>query len=80
MHLEETLKQHRINVSPLSLPEYQRAGKDHPIYFLQIPESQALAHWEVLRNLVQETGYWPVIGWDRFTRPLWQEEPVQAIV
>lgn len=64
----------------MSLPEYQRAGGEHPTYLLRIPTTQVLTQWELLRNLVSATGYWPVIGWDRFKQPPWEEEPVQDIV
>ncbi|WP_160146261.1 DUF4253 domain-containing protein [Dictyobacter aurantiacus] len=80
MNLEETLQYHHIDVSSLSLPEYQRGGKEHPICLLRVPVTQILAQWEVLRGLVSETGYWPVIGWDRFKQPLWEEEMVQTIL
>ncbi|GHO82331.1 hypothetical protein [Dictyobacter formicarum] len=80
MNLEETLQYHHIDVSSLSLPEYQRGGKEYPIYLLRVPVTQALALWEVLRDLISETGYWPVIGWDRFKQPPWEEEMVQDIL
>ena len=80
MHLEEILQHHGFDLSSLSLPAYQRAGKDHPIYLLQIPAMQALEQWEALRNLVPETGYWPVIGWNRFKQPPWEEETFQEIL
>jgi hypothetical protein len=80
MHLEEVLRQHNVDVSSLSLPEYQRAREESPVYLLRLPAIQALTHWEVLRNLVPETGYWPVIGWDRLKQPPWEEEPVQDIL
>jgi len=80
MNLEEMLRYHHIDVSSLSLPEHQRGRKEHPTYLLRVPAAQALAQWEVLRSLVSETGYWPVIGWDRFKQPPWEEEMVQDIL
>jgi hypothetical protein len=80
MHLEEALRQHNVDVSSLSLPEYQRGGEEHLIYLLRVSATQALAQWEVLRNLVSETGYWPVIGWDRFKKPPWEDDLVQDIL
>ncbi len=55
MRLEETLKQHHVDIARLSLPEYQRAGEDHPIYLLQVPAFQALVYSHAMRNeLVEE--------------------------
>ncbi|WP_201374043.1 DUF4253 domain-containing protein [Ktedonobacter robiniae] len=36
--------------------------------------------WEILRSLVSETGYWPVIGWDCFKQPPWKEDSVEDIL
>jgi len=80
MHLRKILQQHGFDLSLLSLPEYQRGGEEHLIYLLHVPATQALAQWEVLRNLVSETGYWPVIGWDRFKKPPWEDDLVQDIL
>lgn len=80
MQLEDILRNHGFDPSSLSQPEYQRAGVDHLIYLLRIPVTQALAQWEVLRQLVPQTGYWPVLGWEIFKKPPWQEEPVQQII
>lgn len=79
MTLEEVLRLHGFDLSPLSLPEYQQA-KGQFIYLMRVPATEALTQWEHLRHLVPETGYWPVIGWDRFKQPLWEEEPVEDIL
>lgn len=80
MHLEEVLRQHHIDVSSLSRPEYQRGGEEHVIYLLGVPVAQALSKWEVLRQLVSETGYWPVIGWDRIKKPPGEDDLVEDIL
>jgi hypothetical protein len=80
MRLKEVLRQHGFDLSLLSLPEYQRAGEEHLIYLLRVPATQALSQWEVLRNLVSETGYWPAIGWDIFKKPPWKDDVVQDII
>jgi hypothetical protein len=80
MSLEQILRHHGFDRSLLSLPEYQRAGEAHLLYLLRVPATQALAQWDVLRNLVPETGYWPAIGWDLFQKPSWEEQDVQEII
>lgn len=77
--MADVLQGHGLDVSTLATAEYQREGDD-PIYLLRIPIHQALEQWDALRILVPETGYWPVIGWDRFKRPPWEEEPTQEII
>ena len=80
MDLEKILRKHHVDVSSLSLPEYQRGGKEHLIYLLRVPVTQVLAQWEELRNLTSETEYWPVIGWDRFKTPPREDDAVQDIL
>jgi hypothetical protein len=78
MSLEEVLQRHHFDLSKLSLPTYQLGGGDRLIYLLHVPIAEALAQWERLRNLVPETLYWPVLGWDRFKEPTWENDLVQA--
>jgi uncharacterized protein DUF4253 len=80
MHLIDILRSYPVDLSHFSFPEYQRAGEKRLIYLLQTSATQVLSQWELLRSLVPETGYWPVVGWDRFKKPLWEEKPVQNIV
>lgn len=80
MLLEEVLRHHGFDLSSLSLAQYQRVGDDHLIYLLRVPATESLTQWEFLRNLVPETRYWPVIGWDRFKEPPWKEASVQDII
>jgi Domain of unknown function (DUF4253) len=80
MHLEEILRRYHVDLSSLSLPEYQRGGKEHLIYLLRVPVTHVLAQWEELRTLTAETGYWPVIGWDRFKSPPKEDDSVQDIL
>lgn len=80
MALENILQQHDIDTSSLILPEYQRVGEGSLIYLTRFPVDEVLAQWEALRQLVPETGYWPMIGWERFKQPPWEEESVEDIL
>jgi hypothetical protein len=79
MSLDDALQRHGLAASPLTVAEYQRPG-DGLVYSLRVPVEEALARWDELRALVPETGYWPVIGWDRFRQPPWEEEPTWEII
>ena len=41
---------------PLSHGDGERAS-----YYLQLPGFEAIARWSALRNIVDKTGYWPVV-------------------
>ncbi|GCE31258.1 hypothetical protein KDA_67420 [Dictyobacter alpinus] len=79
MEIEEILQYASFEQSSLDIPGYQR-GEENITYLLRTPASQLLAHWEILRNLVSNTGYWPVIGWDNFRIPPWQNDRVVTLL
>lgn len=79
MELSERLKRHGIDTTALTAAEYWRPG-DGPIYVLRVATSQALPTWERLRTFLPDLGYWPVIGWDRFKQPPWEEEHTADIL
>lgn len=80
MHVEDILRRKHFDRFLWEVPAYQRAGPEHRILVLHIPVAQALAQWNLLRQFVPETEYWPVIGWDRFQRPIEVEQPVQDVI
>jgi hypothetical protein len=45
-----------------------------------VHRDQAIGEWETLRDLLPTIGYWPVLGWDRFKEPWWEEEPTEQII
>jgi uncharacterized protein DUF4253 len=58
--LADSLRRHGVDVSSLA-PVFSRG--DEWIYQLMVPAESAVAQWQLLRDLVPETGYWPVVGW-----------------
>lgn len=79
MELPDILERHGIETAGLTIPEHQREG-DKTIFLLRVRVEQTLSRWNELRGLVTETGYWPIVGWDRFKRPWWEEERTRDIV
>lgn len=55
--LREILQNHAINVRSLNLLTENSEG----VYRIIVPYEQVLSTWKALRNLVELTGYWPVI-------------------
>jgi len=80
MQLEDILRKYHFDISLLNIPEYSHEGEKRPIYLLRVAVDQAFSQWEVLRSIIPETGYWPIIGWDRFKTLSINEETVQNIV
>ena len=58
------LVQHNIQIDRDSFEELWEVG-DHKVYGLMITGDKAISMWEKLYNLVNETGYYPVILGDR---------------
>jgi hypothetical protein len=79
MKLTDLLHGHGIETSEIMTAEYQRSG-DEPIYLLRVSVDQTLEQWRRLRDLVPETGYWPIVGWDRFKRPPGEELSAKEII
>src|SRR5262249_37818351 len=53
---------------------------DQVVYLITTPRAQALDRWAELRALVPLTGYWPVVGWDRFQGPPWESVAPETII
>ncbi len=79
MELPDILKGYGIDVANLALADHQRES-DKTIFVLRVYVEQALARWTELRGLAAETGYWPIVGWDRFKRPSWEENRTRDII
>lgn len=58
--LASTLLRHDIDITSLALALRREDGC---IYQVTAPRESAIEQWHRLRALVQETGYWPVVGW-----------------
>ena len=56
--LAEALSRHGIAASSLEL---LFSSDGHEVYGLTVPGARALATWGELRDLSEQTGYWPVI-------------------
>jgi len=58
------LHQHAIDTSTLT---QLTARASEPIYHLQVPADQRASLWITLRDLVEETGHWPVLISDMYS-------------
>jgi len=62
--LAQALKRHAIDTMSLQLL-FSRGREE--AYSLSLNGSQAISLWHTLRSIVDETRFWPVLGWDRQT-------------
>lgn len=60
--LRQVLERNGIDSASLELV-LDRDGEQ--IFGIMVPQEEAIATWETLRRLVDETGFWPVVGWGR---------------
>lgn len=59
--IERLLSPHQIDTASLSL--ILSRGEER-LYALMVPETDAIAQWRRLRDVLSEHGYWPVVGFD----------------
>jgi Domain of unknown function (DUF4253) len=71
--LRELLSKFHLDQYELTSVSYQRED-DELIYILQVPADQWYTVWKQLHKIVNQSGYWPVGGWDSFKKPPWEEE------
>ncbi len=57
--LSDVLKSH--DIAPSSLRVLAETGGGPGCFYLEVPGDEAVARWSALRNIVEETGYWPVL-------------------